>query len=261
MKKVIALLIIIICIVIAGIFMITGWGSNTPIINSSGEFLPPTTSLAEKIEIKSRTRNNESTRIHISTIWPEITNLPNYEKQEIINNKIANSITPYIDEISVVAEGITTIVHNDNIVDTKLYNYFVSYDRYNNDKYLSLIVNQDIRISVAGSDTGGLRSNKWKDIYNINCETSDEVTLKDLCDFANYKSIIVEEINKQAKNQQISLAGDYGLVDIPDSQRFYIKDGRLFIYFEPASIAPYLLGELDFEMPFRYNSSTGKFDR
>lgn len=261
MKKVIALLIVIICIVVAGIFMITGWGSNTPIVNSSGEFIPPTIPLADTIEIRNRSRNNESTRIHISTNWPEITNLPNFEKQEIINNKIANSINPYIDEISVVAEGITTIVHNDNIMDTKLYNYTVSYDRYNNDKYLSLVVNQDIRISVAGSEAGGLRSNKWKDIYNIDCATSNEVTLRDICDFANYKAIIVEEINKQAKSQQISLAGDYGLVDIPDSQRFYIKDSKLYIYFEPASIAPYLLGELDFEMPFRYNTSTGKFDR
>ncbi|MBO5178928.1 MAG: DUF3298 domain-containing protein, partial [Clostridia bacterium] len=43
----------------------------------------------------------------------------------------------------------------------------------------------------------------------------------------------------------------------PEKQKFYIKDGKLIIYFDPAAIAPYVYGSLNFEMPFEFEN--GKF--
>ena len=41
-----------------------------------------------------------------------------------------------------------------------------------------------------------------------------------------------------------------GLKDLADKQKFYIKDEKLIIYFDPAEIAPATYGALQFEMPF-----------
>ncbi len=260
MKKVLIVIAIVILIVIIGILVMSiikpDDGGSKPEVEPQPV---ATTPLSETIQVSSVPRDNDSTRCTVRTVRPYIENLPNYSKQDLINSKIANSINPYIEEINSVSEGSTTVLSNDNLIDTKLYSYYVTFDRYNNDKYLTLIVNQDIRISLAGNEVGGLRSNKWKDTYVIDCETSEEVTLGDLCKFANYKSEIVAEINRQATSRNIPLVGDSQLMDIPDSQRFFIKDNKLFIYFEPASIAPYLAGELIFEMPYTY--SDGQFVR
>ena len=81
--------------------------------------------------------------------------------------------------------------------------------------------------------------------------------MEDICSSDNYKEIIVKEINKQAVDKKLNLVAGNGLSNIPDTQRYFIKEGRLFIYFEPASIAPYLDGEMIFEMPFKFVN--GKF--
>ncbi len=260
MKKILVILAVIIMIVIIGI-LVMNWDDDDK-IRPSGEISgPPEPVLAKDISVKSIPRENDSTRLQVRTVRPYIENLPNYSVQEVINDKIANSINPYIEELNVVSEGSTIVKANDNIVDTKQFDYHVNYERYDNHVYLSLVVLQDIRITLNSNPVGGLRSNSWKDTYVIDCDSSKEVQLKDVCDFANYKSYIVDEINKQAKNKNISLVGSTGLMDIPDTQRFYIKDNQLIIYFEPASIAPYLAGELEFVMPFTYDTTTRKFAR
>ena len=125
--------------------------------------------------------------------------------------------------------------------------YNVTYDRYNSDKYISLIINQDY-------DTDGMRSNQWKDMFTVDVETCKIITLKDLCDidvFANFKQNIVDEINTQANAGHIPLMGGRGLNSISDEQKFYIKDSKLYIYFEAGLIAQYTAGELVFEMPYK----------
>ena len=252
MKKIIAVLIVIILIVLAVTLII---------MNRKEEVVvPPETtpvvelSPSEKIVINEMPTENHTSNIAINVKRPVITNLVNYEQQEIINSKIADSINPYIDEIAAVSEGSSYSKSYDNLVDNKLYHYDVDFERYNNDIFLSIVVEQNIRISLPENETGGLRSNKWKDTYVIDCKTGKEAFLKDVCGFANYKSYIVAEINKQAKAKNIPLVGNSEILDISDNQKFFIKDGKLYIYFRPAAIAPYLAGELIFEMPFTYEN-------
>lgn len=248
MKKVfIAVTVIIITIAIVSFIAIVdpfGW-KETPIIPTPP---PVETPASEQITINTIPRENQSTNLHVDTKRPMFVNLPNSIRNDEINNEIINSINPYIDEILMVSENSTEMRSKDNVIDTKVFEYYVDYDRYNNDEFVSLLVNQDIRISIGGSASGGLRSNKWIDTYVINAKTSEKVKLGDIChNIPNYKAEIKDEITSQAKARNIPI----GLLNISDDQKFYIKDRKLVIYFEPAAIAPFLDGELTFEMPFR----------
>ena len=171
---------------------------------------------------------------------PAFEELTNFSFQESINKEIAELINPYINEIKIVSD--------DSI--SKQYKYYVDFERYDNDIFVSLVIDQNYV-------TGGMRSNAWKDTFTIDIIENKKVMLADICSSEDYKKIIVDEVNKQAKQKEINLVAGNGLVDIPDTQRFYIKDKKLYIYFEPASIAPYLDGEMHFEMPFEYED--GKF--
>ena len=45
-------------------------------------------------------------------------------------------------------------------------------------------------------------------------------------------------------------------VVLPEDQKFYIKDHKLVIYFENSAISK---SELEFVMPFEFNSTLNKF--
>ncbi len=244
MKKFVIILLILILIVLMGVgcyflFFSEQEERKPSGDNKSGDVF---ISASEKIVVDTAVTKTETTRRNIDVKMPTFMNLSDYSFQETINKKIADSINPYIHEIAIVADGTTT----------KQYKYIVSFERYNNDDYVSLVILQNY---YTGSD--GMRSNVWKDTYTVDVVNNRELTLADICDITDYKKVIVAEVNKQASDKNIELIAGNGLADIPDTQRFYIKDKKLYIYFEPASIAPYLDGEMHFEMPFSYVN--GKF--
>ena len=232
---IVLVLLIILCVVIALL-------PNEIVIEPpkpSGEIIDTRTA-SEKIVVSDAITNTETQKRLIDIIMPTFGNLSDLTFQEAINTKIEEGINPYIKEISIVADESIS----------KQYKYTVSYERYNNEDYISLVILQSYM-------TGGMRSNVWKDTYTIDVVKNKELKLADVCSSNNYKEIIVEEVNEQAKEKNINLIAGNGLADIPDTQRFYIKDKKLYILFEPASIAPYLDGELIFEMPYEFVN--GKF--
>lgn len=205
---------------------------------------PPVVELtpAEKIIVTDKKTETQTTRRIVNVKMPTFSNLSDYSFQEIINKKIADSIDPYINEINIVADETSKV----------RYEYKVDYERYNNTNYVSIVVLQDYYTGPSG-----MRTNVWKDTYTVDVVNNRELRLVDVCSTSDYKNIIVGEVNRIAKEKNINLIAGNGLQDIPDTQRFYIKDEKLYIYFEPASIAPYLDGELHFEMPFKFED--GKF--
>lgn len=243
MKQILIVLLIIILVVLIG-FGVYFLVINKEPIEPSGDIIIPIEDLteSEKVNVETILTQTETQRRQMYLEMPAFTDLSNYSFQETINKKIADSINPYINEISIVAD--------ESVPPTVKYKYTVSFERYNNDNYISLVVSQNY-------STGGMRSNVWKDTYTIDVVENKELTLADVCSSNNYKEKIVAEVNKQAKSKNIEIVAGNGLADIPDTQRFYIKDKKLYIYFEPASIAPYLDGEMHFEMPFEYVD--GKF--
>ncbi len=250
MKKVIVVLSLILVVAIIGIGVY--WVSThsqgpieppAPPVEDSGNKTP-----AEKVDIKTKTTESQTLVCTVHASIPQFSGLTgNFAFQENINAKINSSIRPYIEEISIVAD--------ESAPDEARYRYNVDYERFNNDNYISLLVAQEYVTSYEYGQ--GLRSTAWKDTYNVDIVNCRELTLADVCSSRNYKKIIVAEVNKQAEQRNIKLNGGEGLTDIPDSQRFYIKDQKLYIYFEPASIALYLDGEMHFEMPYTFLD--GKF--
>lgn len=241
MKKVLVILGILILIVAIGVggyflfFSKPEPGPQPPVIVSGDDEKTP----AEKIIVDTAVTKTEIQRRSVNVNMPFFTNLSNYSFQENINKKIADSITPYINEIAIMAD--------ESLPTTTRYKYDVDFERYNNNNYISLVVLQNY-------STGGMRSNIWKDTYTVDIVNNEEVTLADICSSVDYKKIIVKEVNKQAEDKKLNLISGNGLSSIPDTQRFYIKDEKLYIYFEPASIAPYLDGEMHFEMPFKFEN-------
>lgn len=251
MKRAICIVLLIIILVALGVTVYftlkgqpVGPGPGPDVPPESGDDIDDKYYPANTIEVRDSKTISGTQRREVDVVMPAFSNLTDYSFQENMNKKIANTINPYINEIAIVAD--------ETVPATKIYRYTVTYERYNNGKYLSLLVSQNY-------DTGidGLRSNAWKDTYTIDVINNQEMMLADVCSSSNYKKEIVKEINQQAKEKDIQLFGGEGLTDIPDTQRFYIKEQKLYIYFEPASVAPYLDGEMHFEMP--YEMVDGKF--
>lgn len=236
MKRVAIVLSIIILLALIGfgVFLLLK-EEEPPIIDDPTPPPVDTRTPSEKIQIESAVTNTQTQKMLVDVSIPTFLNLSDYLFQESLNKEIAELINPYLNEIAIVSE--------DSV--NKQYKYTVDYERYNNEDYVSLVLSQNYV-------TGGMRSNSWKDTYTIDVVKNKKVMLEDICSSKDYKEIIVEEVNEQAKQKSLNLVAGNGLSDIPDTQRFYIKDNKLFIYFEPASIAPYLDGEMHFEMPFEF---------
>ena len=186
------------------------------------------TVIIEAVNVENRIGN-----IDIDNTYPVIKSFKNKEFENSINTKIAGNISDYRAEISHIVDEETP--------DTKLYKYITTFDKYTWGDYLTLVINQDYQ-------TGGIRSNSWKDIYNIDTKTEQIIYLADIFSpTVDYENEIINEI---IANSDVEFMGGEGLKKLPDNQKFYIKDGKLIIYFDPSEVASAKYGALEFEMPF-----------
>lgn len=190
----------------------------------------------KKVEIKNSLQD-------VTIILPKFQNLDN-EFQKYINAKIETELSE-----ETVYQNATLGLEEEEI---GLFTYDVNYNRYNCGDYVSIVMNQYIHL-------GEGRPRIQKKCYVIHAKEntlshlSDVVTNKD-----TYQEVIMEEINKQARSMEIELVGGNGLLELSDTQAFYIKDNKLIIYFEASEIAATAVGELEFEMPFKMVND--KFD-
>ncbi|MBQ6860042.1 MAG: DUF3298 domain-containing protein [Clostridia bacterium] len=203
--------------------------STTPITEDEG--------LAAKVIVETVPFNNRVGNIEISNEYPSIKSFKNKNFENSINTKIASNLADYRAEISAIVD--------DKTPDTKLYKYITTYERFNAGKYLTLIIHQDYQ-------TGGIRSNTWKEIYNIDVTTERTLKLEELFDpTTDFEKAIIDEITSTSK---VEFMGGDGLTRLPEDQKFYIKDGKLFIYFDPSEVASAKYGALEYEMPFTLGS-------
>ena len=239
MKKVIIFLIFLIIMAIGVVtFFIIQDAKKTPIpVELSGE-VEATYSLAELAEVKAVTIKEEArgnNRV-VDVTYPSIQSFTNKNFQKHINDQITSVIFAYRDEINAIVDDETPA--------SNLYTYKTSYEKYAHGDYLSLVIVNDYQ-------TGGIRSNKWKDIYNVDVRKERLLYLGDVFQAnVDYEKEILKEIKKQAEENHYVLMNGEGLNALKDNQKFYIKDDSLIIYFDPAEIAPASYGELQFGMPF-----------
>ncbi len=131
------------------------------------------------------------------------------------------------------------------------FKYRTDYERYDYYDFVSIVINEYAELE-------GNRPRIKKACYVINAKDSRTASLSDAFeDNKDYKSRILEEVLKQAKERNIEFGGSEGLNVISDFQTFYIKDDKMHIFFEASSVAANSYGDLDFEMPFEAKS--GKF--
>lgn len=240
--KLIIILLAIIAVAVSSILIIKLNGENRPpvIIDPNSGDVAIDTEFAAKETVKDVFIKIKTDNRNIDCVYPAITSLSDKEFENYINNTIAQNIQAYRNEIEIIVDEETP--------DTALYSYITSYDRYNSNKYLSLVISQDYQ-------TGGIRSNRWKDIYNINVKTNRLFYLNELFEPGiNFENAIISEITNQAATKNYELMGGNGLTKLSTKQKFYIKDNKLVIYFDPSEVAATVFGELHFEMPFVMNS-------
>lgn len=248
MKKVLLIVAIIAVLALACYIGYNFLNDSNDIINpnNSGDVYNPgnqddTTGLAAQVKVESVKVENRTDHIDINNVYPRITSFKDKEFENSINNQIAQNISGYRQEINGIVDEQTPV--------TKLYKYVTTFEKNTWGDYLTLIVEQDYQ-------TGGIRSNTWKEIYNINARTERLMYLNDLFEATtNYEKEIINEITKQAAQKNYSLMGGEGLVSLPTKQKFYIRDGKLFIYFDPSEAAAATYGALEFEMPFVLNEN------
>ena len=238
MKKIIGILALIVVVATVSIFGYKMIGEEKPIEvpNSGDQTVVLGSKLAKDVRIEAVNVNNKADHININNRYPSIKSFKSKEFENHINKTIAANIADYRNEINEVVDDYT--------LDVKQYSYITDFERYNWGSYLTLVVKQDYQ-------TGGIRSNTWKEIYNIDVATERIIYLEDIFRATvDYEDAIIAEITKQAKDRNIVLMGGDGLHKLPTKQKFYIRDGNLIMYFDPSEVAANKYGALEFEMPF-----------
>lgn len=243
MKKIIAILALIVVVAAVSIF---GYklinAEKEPVIEpSSGDtqVVQNDKNLAALVSIESVPVNNKADHINISNRFPAIRSFKSKEFENYINKTIAANIADYRNEINEVVDDYT--------LDVKQYSYITDFERYNWGNYLTLVIEHDYQ-------TGGIRSNKWKEVYNIDVSAERIIYLEDIFSpDVDYQNAIIKEITAQANDKSIVLMGGEALKQLPAKQKFYIRDGNLILYFDPSEIAANKYGALEFEMPFEIN--------
>lgn len=256
MKKVVILtLIVVIIVVVAAIILWPKDGGGTTVTTPSGDKGPVSSKYAiietsqEATTGKANIHGNVPYFLEDESSDDNARSLKNLEFAKDINNQIYDIVSTYTDEILLFKDGVSYDDEKNDIINNKQYRYDVEYDRYNNGNIISLVLNMYY-------NTSGLRSNAWKEPFNIDVIENKLVKLSDLFSESGFKKAITKEINKQAKEKYIKLMDGDGINTLPANQKFYIKDGKLVIYFESSAVSK---DELEFTMPFEFDEANSKF--
>ena len=230
-KKIIPICItIIVALIIAIIIVITSFAEKETQIDIEREII------SESIIIKDKKTQYENSKKSVNVVIPEFQNL-NSDYGNYINSKIYKELN----DTSVYENAIQGYSEQE----IQNFTYETNYQRYNVEDYISIVATQYIHI-------GDGRPRNQKKCYVIDARNNMSPALVDIFVEKNaYKAAIIEEINNQASAKNIELIGGNGLKEISDTQAFYIKEGKLIIYFEASEIAATAVGELEFEMPFK----------
>lgn len=203
---------------------------------------PSGDALSSQVILRERHTSYETSTEQVDIVIPEFDNL-DMTYEAYINQKMREDL-----EIENVYAEMTEGYASGEI---GFFTYETTYERYNVEDYVSIVVNQYIHL-------GEGRPRIQKKCYVVDAKNQMSPSLQDI--FVNkidYREAILAEINQQAEKNQIELVGGNGLKTIKDTQPYYIRDGKLVLYFESSEIAATAVGELEFTMPFEMVN--GKF--
>ncbi|MBM7871565.1 hypothetical protein JOC70_003065 [Clostridium pascui] len=204
-----------------------------------------------QVKVKEKIIRNTTSDLRI----PIVHGLRDTNLQSKLNISFEKDIMKFSDKI----EKITREREKESTKnDTGLYAYTHFNENYNDNNLLSISVNYH-------EYTGGARENYEKITKNININTGEEITLKDLFkDDSNYKDVINKEIKTQIQDaaQQMKkdieqnggiykddYANHKNFKGISDTQSFYIAPGNIVVYFPLCEIGTYDEGIPEFKIP------------
>ena len=196
---------------------------------------------SENTRIVDKVIEKKEDNISFDVVIPEINGLNNQEKEKEINSKINNYTEDWLNEIEEVAKEYFA----DGIE--------VSFPYEANSRYV--VTRNDVNIISFYIDyyqfTGGAHGITRRVPYTIDVESGEVLEISSLFnDKFDYKSVIDNEIRRQI-NEEEDKYFDKGKMfkGIDDTQKFYISDSDLIIYFNQYEIAPYSAGIIEFNIP------------
>lgn len=219
-----------------------GCNSNQPSLNpKDGESLNE----KEEIKVETKTISDDNEALQSTVSFPVFSSEKNQEALDEINKIFEEDALSIKEDLTEMAENDFESFKKDNINFHK-YELLIDYEIHtiNNELISATSLNYQY--------TGGAHGMSVKVPYNFDLATGKRLSLNDLFkEGSNYTEVINKEVQKQIQeNPDIFFPDEVELFSgIADDQSFYIKDGKLFIYFGQYDIAPYSSGIIEFEIP------------
>ena len=228
MRKIVMILLLAILIVTTGC-SIKG-GEHTQKVNQ------------EKVTVAAKEENFNTEFIEVKLKLPQVSDMQNKEAQAEINKQF-NSIYMLKDSMEKEAKQAAVELKQSGIP-FRPYQLVADYNvSYNQKGFLSLT-------TIVYTFTGGAHGATAKTTYNVDINSGKLISLKSMFKGeVNYKDLINQEIRKQiAKDPTNYFKEDEGFKTIAENQNFYLKEGKIVVYFSQYEIAPYSTGIPEFEM-------------
>lgn len=214
-----------------------------PLLSKATTISPP------KVSFKEMRYSSDYISVNIKI--PMISYVDNLNVEKRINTLLEGEIISFKNQVETSSK--------EAYEESKKHNFdFIPYEAsesytvtYNNGKLLSIPI-------VFYTYTGGAHGNTIQEPYNFNLETGDKLTLKDIFkEGSNFKNIISEIIKSSIEeNPDIYFDDAINTVNnLSDTQKFYITDDNLVIYYDLYEIAPYSSGIREFQVPLHSLSS------
>ncbi|MBU5676167.1 DUF3298 and DUF4163 domain-containing protein [Alkaliphilus sp. MSJ-5] len=201
--------------------------------------------IVRKLEVETKSISDDNEALESSIKLPVFSNDNNKEILDEINTIIEEDALKIKEEMSQMAENDFKDAKKSNI-ELRKYELLINYEVHTANNNLISVTTLNYQY------TGGAHGMSVKVLYNFDLTTGKEIALGDFFkEGSNYKKVINEEIQKQIKENPDKFFPDEVELfsGISDDQSFFIKDGKLFIYFGQYDIAPYSSGIIEFEIP------------
>lgn len=181
----------------------------------------------------------DSTTIEVNLQIPSVQGLSDKAFQESFNTRLESEIQSYKEDIvDQAAKGYEASKGAE--WPFRKYNVYVVYSAYLSEGILSIDM-------IWSEFTGGAHPNAARRTYNIDVSKNRFVSLEDLLG-----SDYAEKLNGLLR-QKISSRDDLWLEEfkgVKPDQGYYLKGGKLYIYFQPYDIGPWSSGMPEFSFDF-----------
>lgn len=190
-----------------------------------------------EVEIHTEAVEADGERVHVSVQYPRLAGLADEEVQDAINAVFAG-----IGEATLARAAMFDEEYDDPF--GMPYDFDLSYDvTYNEGGVISVVFHDYMY-------TGGAHGSTLRYSYTFDLNTGHEYSLGDLLgDRPDWREEASAEISRQFEDIRDFMLAEFNGIE-PD-QPFFIRDGRIVVYFQQYEYTPYAYGFPEFELPWQ----------